>query len=95
MEAKICVTCNESKEIAGFDKWRSTCKKCRNKAKKPSTKSFTVCVTEKDCTKCQKVLSASEFYPDASKSSGLASICKPCSRNRVKLQYQQKISLTK
>jgi len=45
-------------------------------------------MSEKHCSRCDRVLPISEFYPDASRKSGFASSCKECRRTLARARYR-------
>ena len=97
--SKVCKKCYQNKPLTEFHKdksisdgYRNVCKSCRLNVSKDyrdnnrqinANKIF----NEKDvkpCPKCKKLKLYTEFYKNATKSSGLKSYCKDCKANYSK-----------
>jgi len=88
---KICIKCNESKELSKFGKERNTCYSCRNQQRKlrPKKEFTKVVLTEFCCTMCNIIKPVSDFDKNKRQSKGFVNQCKPCRSVKNQKRYKK------
>lgn len=105
MKNKICIKCKIEKDSSKFykDKTKkdglcSYCKECDNKKYKKLAQKYTEqniqCPVAK-CSKCERVLDATNFTKNSMRKNGLSNICKQCQKIYKQKVYENNLKIEK
>lgn len=96
MPTKICVRCNQEKDLSEFNKKadsadgrQSWCRDCASKNHAGIKASQKLFITEKRCSACNQIKHVSAFSKHTGRKDGLQSYCKVCQQNAIG-QYRKK-----